>query len=193
MESVIGELFEMSGVSRVDGQARAVRFAFVFALVSGLNVVLVFFPIFSLSLSLPFSLSSALYLSLSLPLYLPLSLLLPVSLPLSFPPLCLCPCLCHCFCLFLCLCPCYSFMSFSLPQLNICSIFGKLDINGDGELDEVEFIGGCLDDSELVRLLNGSKVGETNINQANPQWLQSRIEKKQNLGKKLDLSLMAPK
>ena len=43
-------------------------------------------------------------------------------------------------------------------QCSICSIFGKLDINGDGELDEVEFIGGCLDDSELVRLLNGSKV-----------------------------------
>ena len=38
------------------------------------------------------------------------------------------------------------------------SIFGKLDINGDGELDEKEFIGGCMDDSELVRLLNGSKV-----------------------------------
>ena len=43
-------------------------------------------------------------------------------------------------------------------QPGISSIFGKLDINGDGELDEVEFIGGCLDDSELVRLLNGSKV-----------------------------------
>ena len=43
-------------------------------------------------------------------------------------------------------------------KLDICSIFGKLDINGDGELDEAEFIGGCLDDSELVRLLNGSKV-----------------------------------
>ena len=116
MESVIGELFEMSGVSRVDGQARAVRFAFVFALVSGLNVVLVFFPIFSLSLSLPFSLSSALYLSLSLPLYLHLSLLLPVSLPLSFLPLCLCPCLCHSLYLFLCLCPCYSFLVFVFAQ-----------------------------------------------------------------------------
>ena len=64
----------------------------------------------------------------------------------------------------------------SLSKLNICSIFGKLDINGDGELDEVEFIGGCLDDSELVRLLNGSKVGQ-----------------KKNLGKKLDKSSMAPK
>ena len=38
------------------------------------------------------------------------------------------------------------------------SIFGKLNINGDGELDEKEFIGGCMDDTELVRLLNGSKV-----------------------------------
>ena len=50
-----------------------------------------------------------------------------------------------------------------MPKLIICSIFGKLDINGDGELDEVEFIGGCLDDSELVRLLNGSKVGQEKI------------------------------
>ena len=57
---------------------------------------------------------------------------------------------------------CYLFVSVAghqhFLQCSNCSIFGKLDINGDGELDEVEFIGGCLDDSELVRLLNGSKV-----------------------------------
>ena len=33
-------------------------------------------------------------------------------------------------------------------------IFSVLDINSDGELNEDEFIGGCLDDDDLVSLLN---------------------------------------
>ena len=33
-------------------------------------------------------------------------------------------------------------------------IFGELDIDGDGELTTEEFVRGCLDDPELVRLLN---------------------------------------
>ena len=99
MESVIGELFEMSGVSRGEGETRAVRSVqhYPHVLLSSFWSRFVFW---SWSWS----------------------------------------------------------WSWFLLQSGICSIFGKLDINGDGELDEVEFIGGCLDDSELVRLLNGSKV-----------------------------------
>ena len=33
-------------------------------------------------------------------------------------------------------------------------IFRELDINGDGELDEDEFVKGCLDDGDLMRMLN---------------------------------------
>ena len=33
-------------------------------------------------------------------------------------------------------------------------IFRELDINGDGELDENEFVKGCLDDGDLMRMLN---------------------------------------
>ena len=33
-------------------------------------------------------------------------------------------------------------------------IFGVLDVNSDGELNEDEFIRGCLDDDDLVNLLN---------------------------------------
>ena len=99
MESVIGELFEMSGVSRGEGETRAVR--------SVQHIPMFCFLRFGLDLFSGLGVGS---------------------------------------------------WSWFLSQSGICSIFGKLDINGDGELDEVEFIGGCLDDSELVRLLNGSKV-----------------------------------
>ena len=33
-------------------------------------------------------------------------------------------------------------------------IFGELDVDGDGELTADEFVRGCLEDPELVRLLN---------------------------------------
>ena len=33
-------------------------------------------------------------------------------------------------------------------------IFGRLDFNGDGELDEEEFVKGCLADEQLIKLLN---------------------------------------
>ena len=34
------------------------------------------------------------------------------------------------------------------------AIFEKLDINDDGELNEDEFVGGCLKDESLANLLN---------------------------------------
>ena len=34
-------------------------------------------------------------------------------------------------------------------------IFGKLDFDGNGELDEMEFVSGCMDDQELLRMLKG--------------------------------------
>ena len=39
-------------------------------------------------------------------------------------------------------------------------IFDILDINGDGELDEDEFIAGCLEDQELISLLNSGGLEE---------------------------------
>ena len=32
-------------------------------------------------------------------------------------------------------------------------IFGKLDFDGNGELDEREFVAGCMDDQELLKIL----------------------------------------
>ena len=34
-------------------------------------------------------------------------------------------------------------------------IFGKLDFDGNGELEELEFVRGCMDDQELIKLLTG--------------------------------------
>jgi hypothetical protein len=39
-------------------------------------------------------------------------------------------------------------------------IFDILDINGDGELEEDEFIAGCLGDQELISLLNSGGLEE---------------------------------
>ena len=39
-------------------------------------------------------------------------------------------------------------------------IFDILDINGDGELEEDEFISGCLKDQELITLLNSGGLEE---------------------------------
>jgi hypothetical protein len=39
-------------------------------------------------------------------------------------------------------------------------IFDILDINGDGELEEDEFIAGCLEDQELISLLNSGGLEE---------------------------------
>ena len=41
-------------------------------------------------------------------------------------------------------------------------IFRELDINGDGELDEEEFVKGCLDDGDLMRLLNSGGLSKAN-------------------------------
>ena len=39
-------------------------------------------------------------------------------------------------------------------------IFDILDINGDGELEEDEFIAGCLEDQELISLPNSGGLEE---------------------------------
>ena len=36
-------------------------------------------------------------------------------------------------------------------------IFGGLDVDDNGELDENEFVRGCLDDTEFLRVLNGDQ------------------------------------
>ena len=46
-------------------------------------------------------------------------------------------------------------------------IFKKLDIDDNGELDENEFVRGCLDDADFIKLLTGdsgqSSVGPKDI------------------------------
>ena len=44
-------------------------------------------------------------------------------------------------------------------------IFEKLDFNGDGHLDEDEFVKGCLDDDDLVRLLNAGGIDPEDLNE----------------------------
>ena len=39
-------------------------------------------------------------------------------------------------------------------------IFRELDINGDGELDEDEFVKGCMDDSDLMSMLNSGGLAD---------------------------------
>ena len=39
-------------------------------------------------------------------------------------------------------------------------MFEKLDVNDDGELNEDEFVGGCLKDESLANLLNTGAVEE---------------------------------
>ena len=41
-------------------------------------------------------------------------------------------------------------------------IFKKLDIDDNGELDENEFIRGCLDDVDFIKLLTGDS-GQTSV------------------------------
>ena len=35
------------------------------------------------------------------------------------------------------------------------SIFGNLDLNGDGKISEEEFVKGCMEDEDLVETLSG--------------------------------------
>ena len=49
------------------------------------------------------------------------------------------------------------------PKIRAEKLFRKIDINGDGELTENEFIKGCSDDKEMMDLLNrlfASMTGE---------------------------------
>ena len=39
-------------------------------------------------------------------------------------------------------------------------IFEILDFNGDGQLDEDEFVAGCMEDQELISLLNSGGLEE---------------------------------
>ena len=41
-------------------------------------------------------------------------------------------------------------------------IFKKLDIDDNGELDEKEFVRGCLDDADFIKLLTGDS-GQTSV------------------------------
>lgn len=42
-------------------------------------------------------------------------------------------------------------------------IFANLDVNGDGHIDEDEFCKGCMDDEELVTLLNAGGIDPDNL------------------------------
>ena len=42
-------------------------------------------------------------------------------------------------------------------------IFRELDINGDGELDEDEFVKGCMDDTDLMSMLNSGGLAEQSM------------------------------
>ena len=41
------------------------------------------------------------------------------------------------------------------------SVFGKLDVNGDGVLNEEEFVMGCMADERLASLLNTGSTQQT--------------------------------
>jgi Ca2+-binding EF-hand superfamily protein len=43
-------------------------------------------------------------------------------------------------------------------------IFSDLDVNSDGSLTEDEFLQGCMDDDELVRLLNAGGIDPDEMN-----------------------------
>ena len=40
-------------------------------------------------------------------------------------------------------------------------IFARLDVDDNGELDENEFVRGCLDDTEFIKLLSGDPTAES--------------------------------
>ena len=64
-------------------------------------------------------------------------------------------------------CQGYGVQDFHFPLLCLClqsiaterahSIFGNLDLDGDGEITEEEFVKGCMDDSDFVETLSGEK------------------------------------
>ena len=38
------------------------------------------------------------------------------------------------------------------------TIFGNLDVNNDGDITELEFVKGCMEDEEMVQLLSDSSA-----------------------------------
>ena len=46
-------------------------------------------------------------------------------------------------------------------------IFARLDVDDNGELDENEFVRGCLDDKEFVRLLTGDPADRKSSDKQN--------------------------
>ena len=50
-----------------------------------------------------------------------------------------------------------------LAPIRAEQIFQILDINGDGELEEDEFVSGCLKDQELITLLNSVGIKEVGL------------------------------
>ena len=43
------------------------------------------------------------------------------------------------------------------------AIFGNLDLDGNGEITEEEFIKGCMDDEDLVKTLKGEMEEEEDV------------------------------
>lgn len=49
-------------------------------------------------------------------------------------------------------------------------IFGRLDVDDNGELDENEFVRGCLDDTEFLRLLTGDQNNTDSLGNNQPKF-----------------------
>ena len=62
--------------------------------------------------------------------------------------------------------PCKDFIFQETAIERATAVFEKLDVNDDGELNEDEFVGGCLKDETLANLLN---TGASEEKKSNPE------------------------